>query len=439
MRITVDGVAGSGVAAKDIVLAIIAHVGADGAPATPSNSPFGDPGIVDRRAADAVQYVDRGRRALRHGRAGREDLCLSQRPAYRRRARNSIRAVEEWSSLTTDREAQFDRDVTLDAKDIAPTVTWAPVPRTRCRSTPACPIPRANPTRRARAISRRARIHGHRARSKATDIAVDRVFIGSCTNSRIEICGRRRRPGWPDQQGAGPSFRGLFADQASGEEEGSIASSSTPGSNGRIRLLDCVGINGDLVASGERCASTTNRNFRPAGSGRADASDVAGHGSRRRRSTATWRGAPLSRRKRTLTSGDQVHQLTAAACPINQSNLNTDQILPARYLKWTRAMGRQGAVPGPPLRRRGQGESRTSRSTTGLRNARIVVGGRNFGCARRARPPSMRSMTTVRVVIAPSFGDIFSGNAIQNGWLAMVTDDEAAEIMAALQRTPSCR
>ena len=136
---------------------------------------------------------------------------------------------------------------------------------------------------------------------------------------------------------------------------------------------------------------------------------------------------------------DKFTKLTAAACPINQTNLNTDQILPARYLKWTRAMG-IGKVLFQDLRFDAEGKENPDFpiNRPAWRNARIVVGGRNFGCG-SSREAAVYALYDygVRVVIAPSFGDIFSGNAIQNGLvLAMVTDDEAAEIMAALQQTP---
>ena len=137
---------------------------------------------------------------------------------------------------------------------------------------------------------------------------------------------------------------------------------------------------------------------------------------------------------------DKFTKLTAAACPIDQTNLNTDQILPARYLKWTRAHGhRQGAVPGPALRRRGQGAAGFPDQQAGVARApRSSSARRNFGCG-SSREAAVYALYDygVRCVIAPSFGDIFSGNAIQNGLLtAIVTDEEAAEIMAALQRTP---
>src|SRR5258707_1003209 len=136
---------------------------------------------------------------------------------------------------------------------------------------------------------------------------------------------------------------------------------------------------------------------------------------------------------------DKFTKLTGPACPIDQPNLNTDQILPARYLKWTRAMG-IGKVLFHDLRFDSEGKERSDFpiNRPAWRNAKIVVGARNFGCG-SSREAAVYALYDygVRCVIAPSYGDIFSGNAIQNGLLtAIVTDEEAAEIMAALNRTP---
>ena len=136
---------------------------------------------------------------------------------------------------------------------------------------------------------------------------------------------------------------------------------------------------------------------------------------------------------------DKFTKFTGTACPINQPNLNTDQILPARYLKWTRTMG-IGKVLFQDLRFDAQGNEKPDFpiNKPAWRDAKIVAGARNFGCG-SSREAAVYALYDygVRCVIAPSFGDIFSGNSIQNGLLlAAVTDDEAAEIRAALQRTP---
>jgi len=132
-------------------------------------------------------------------------------------------------------------------------------------------------------------------------------------------------------------------------------------------------------------------------------------------------------------------RLTGAACPIEQANVNTDQIIPARFLKWTRDMG-IGKVLFNDLRFDAEGHERADfpLNRPAWRGAKIVVAARNFGCG-SSRESAVYALHDygIRCVIAPSFGDIFSGNAVQNGLLtAIVTDAEAAEIMAALCDNP---
>jgi 3-isopropylmalate/(R)-2-methylmalate dehydratase small subunit len=132
--------------------------------------------------------------------------------------------------------------------------------------------------------------------------------------------------------------------------------------------------------------------------------------------------------------------VTGAACPIEQANVNTDQIIPARFLKWTRDMG-IGKVLFNDLRRDAEGRETPDfpLNRPAWRDAKIVVAARNFGCG-SSRESAVYALFDygIRCVIAPSFGDIFSGNAVQNGLLtAIVGDAEAAEIMAALRDNPA--
>ena len=132
-------------------------------------------------------------------------------------------------------------------------------------------------------------------------------------------------------------------------------------------------------------------------------------------------------------------RLTAAACPLDVTNLNTDQLLPARYLKWPRSAG-LGKVLLQDLRFDPEGHERPDfpLNRPVWREAKIIVGGRNFACG-SSREAAVYALYDygIRCVIAPSFGDIFSGNAVQNGLLtAVVDDDAAAEIIATLNATP---
>jgi 3-isopropylmalate/(R)-2-methylmalate dehydratase small subunit len=136
---------------------------------------------------------------------------------------------------------------------------------------------------------------------------------------------------------------------------------------------------------------------------------------------------------------DKFTRLTATACPLDRTNLNTDQLLPARYLKWPRSAG-FGKVLLHDLRFDADGSERPDfpLNHPAWRDAKIIVGGRNFGCgsSREAAVYALHDYG-IRCVIAPSFGDIFSGNAVQNGLLtAIVSDEKVVEIMVTLVHAP---
>jgi 3-isopropylmalate/(R)-2-methylmalate dehydratase large subunit len=266
MRITVDGRTAPGIAAKDIVLAIIAHIGADGA------------------TGHAIEYAGAAIRALSI--EGRLTLCnmsieaggrcgvvapdattfayLKGRP-YAPQGADFDRAVEAWSALVTDGDAKFDREVVLDAQSVAPIVTWGTSPEDALPIDACVPDPAREPDPARAGYLREALDYmGIAPGRKLTDITIDRVFIGSCTNARIEdlraaaavLAGRTTKV--PGLVSAGSSLVKRRA-----EEEGLDRIFRDAGLEwGESGCSMCVGINGDLVAPGERCASTTNRNFR---------------------------------------------------------------------------------------------------------------------------------------------------------------------------------
>jgi 3-isopropylmalate/(R)-2-methylmalate dehydratase large subunit len=266
MRITVEGCAAPGVAAKDIALAIIAHIGADGAT-----------GCAVEYAGSAIKALSiEGRLTLcnmsieagaRCGMIATDDATfayLKDRP-YAPSGADFDRAVEAWSTLTTDSDARFDREVGLEGANIAPIVTWGTSPEDALPIDASVPDPaREADEDRAKYLRDALDYMGIAPGRKLTDIAIDRVFIGSCTNSRIEdlraaaavLAGRTSKV--PGLVSAGSS---LIKRQA--EEEGLDRVFRAAGLEwGESGCSMCVGMNGDLVAPGERCASTTNRNFR---------------------------------------------------------------------------------------------------------------------------------------------------------------------------------
>ena len=266
MRVTVDGEAAPGISGKDIVLAIIAHIGADGA--TGGALEFAGSAIralsIEGRLTLCNMSIEAGARCGLIAPDETAFAYLQGRP-YAPKGADFDKAVEEWSTMKSDDGAAFDKDVRLDAKAIAPIVTWGTSPEDALPIDASVPDP-ARETDEARAKYLRGALEymGISPGKKLTDIAVDRVFIGSCTNSRIEdlraaaavLSGRTSKV--PGLVSAGST---LIKQQA--EQEGLDRIFRDAGLEwGESGCSMCVGINGDLVAPGERCASTTNRNFR---------------------------------------------------------------------------------------------------------------------------------------------------------------------------------
>lgn len=132
-------------------------------------------------------------------------------------------------------------------------------------------------------------------------------------------------------------------------------------------------------------------------------------------------------------------RLTAKACPLTLPNINTDQILPARYLKWPRSAG-LGRVLFQDLRYDADGTERPDFPLNRpiWRDAKILIGGRNFGggSSREAAVYALYD-AGIRCVIAPSFGDIFTQNSVKNGLLtAIVTEMDAADLAAVIAAKP---
>jgi 3-isopropylmalate/(R)-2-methylmalate dehydratase large subunit len=266
LRIRVDGALPPGTGAKDIALTIIARIGADGAQ-----------GHAIEYAGSAICGLSmEGRMTLcnlsieaggRLGMVAPDETTFSflrGRP-FAPQGDAFDRAVEDWRRLPSDADAEFDREVVIDAAEIAPTVTWGVSPEHAAPIDAAVPDPEAlaDPGR-AQAIRDALAYMDLRPGQKLTEVPVDRVFIGSCTNSRIE-----------DLRAAAAVLAGRKAVVPGLVSPGSSAVKRQAEEEGLDRIFReaglewvesgcsmCVGMNGDLVPPGERCASTTNRNFK---------------------------------------------------------------------------------------------------------------------------------------------------------------------------------
>ncbi len=265
MRVHVDDVLPPGTTAKDLILAIIGTIGAGGAVGHVIE--YDGPGIaalsVEQRMTVCNMSIEAGARA---GLVSPDDKVfdyLADRP-YAPRGELRDRALAWWRTLPSENGASYDREVRIAAADIAPMVTWGTSPEQVAPITGRIPDPADEPDTERRARMEKALAYmALRPGTELRRIPVDRVFIGSCTNSRIEdlraaaAVAKGRRAAVPTMVVPGS---GLIRRQA--EREGLHEIFIAAGFEWREPGCSmCVGINGDTLQPGERCASTSNRNF----------------------------------------------------------------------------------------------------------------------------------------------------------------------------------
>ena len=265
MRVTVEGRLGFGVTAKDVILAVIARIGAAGG----VGHVIEYAGAVmramtmDERMTVCNMSIEAGARAGMVAPDETTFAYLEGRP-FAPRGERWARALAYWKTLSSDAEARFDREVALDGTEIAPTVTWGTSPQDALPITERVPDPaRAADATRRESMERALAYMGLTAGTPLTDIVVDRVFIGSCTNSRLDdlraaaqvVKGRRAVvPAW--------IVPGSGLVKRAAEAEGLDQIFREAGFEWREAGCSmCVGMNGETARAGERVASTSNRNF----------------------------------------------------------------------------------------------------------------------------------------------------------------------------------
>jgi 3-isopropylmalate/(R)-2-methylmalate dehydratase large subunit len=266
MRVTVNGKTGAGVGAKDIALAMIARIGADGAQGHTVEFTGGAITALsmEGRMTLCNMSIEAGGRCGMVAPDATTFGYLKGRP-YAPKGAAFDAAIEAWSALVSDSCATFDREVAFDAGTIAPIVTWGTTPDDALPIDGNVPDPsREGDPVRAQYLRDALDYMGIAPGKKLTEIAVDRVFIGSCTNARIE-----------DLRAAAAVLAGRVSKVPGLVSPGSTMVKRQAEAEGLDRIFRdaglewaeagcsmCLGLNGDLVPAGERCASTTNRNFR---------------------------------------------------------------------------------------------------------------------------------------------------------------------------------
>ena len=265
MRITVDGAIPAGVTAKDIILAIIAKIGTAGA--TGHAIEYAGSAIralsMEGRLTVCNMSIEAGARC---GMVAPDDTTYQylHGRAYAPQGALWEQALAYWRALPTDDGARFDREVSLDVSRLAPMVTWGTSPEEALPIDAVVPDPASGASADQRAHMAQALAYmGLKPGMPLSSIAIDNAFIGTCTNGRIEdlraaaavLKGRTIKvKGWVSpgsttikRQAEAEGLDRIFKD-AGFEWRGSGCSS-------------CVAMSGDTVPAGERCASTSNRNF----------------------------------------------------------------------------------------------------------------------------------------------------------------------------------
>src|SRR5581483_1759872 len=266
-RITVNGKRPHGVTAKDIILYIIRTIGTDGAT-----------GYVIEYAGEAIRSLTMEERmtvcnmSIEAG--ARAGMIAPDETTYRYiegrefapKGKAFEDAVAYWKTLPTDEGAKFDRELTIDAASLVPQVSWGTSPGMVADITGRVPDPEKMPDENSRKAARRALEYmGLTAGTPIEEVKIDRVFIGSCTNSRIEDLRAAAAIAKGKKVAASVNAMVVPGSQAiklQAENEGLDRIFREAGFDWRESGCSmCLAMNPDVLQPGERCASTSNRNF----------------------------------------------------------------------------------------------------------------------------------------------------------------------------------
>ncbi len=267
MEVRVDGQLPNGVSAKDVILGIIGHIGVNGG--TGHVIEYTGEAIrglsMDGRMTVCNMSIEGGARA---GMIAPDDTTFDYvrtRP-YAPKGNELEALIEQWRQLPTDAGASYDHTVVINASDLAPFVTWGTKPDMVVPITGQVPDPNSFETTAEREAAERALEYmGLEPNQRIEDIKIDRIFLGACTNARID-----------DLRAAANVIRGRQVNsdvyamvvpgsarvKAQAEAEGLDQVFKDAGFDWRVAGCSmCLGMNPDILDPGQRCASTSNRNF----------------------------------------------------------------------------------------------------------------------------------------------------------------------------------
>jgi 3-isopropylmalate dehydratase len=455
MRITVDGPFNQGVTSKDFILHVIGVIGTAGG--TGSVIEFAGDAIkklsMEARMSICNMAIEAGARA---GLIAPDDVTfeyLKGRPMAPR-GETWDKAISYWKTIASDSDAVYDSEIVVKGADVEPTVTWGTSPQDVVPISGVVPDPAesSDPQRKA-AMERALTYMGLIPGTKMEEIVIDKVFIGSCTNGRIEDLravariARGRKVADSVYAMVVPGS-GIVKEQA--EAEGLHTILIEAGFDWREPGCSmCLAMNPDKLLPQERCASTSNRNFegRQGNGGRthlvspamAAAAAITGKLSDVRKfdmcaefpitDSRIYLGdevviAPEAKKGKggRVFDSDAVPKfvtLKGTAAVLDLQNIDTDMIIPKQFLKTIKRTG-LGVSAFYEMRYNEDGSEREDfvLNKAGFRNAKILIAGDNFGCgSSREHAPWAINDFGIRCIISTSFADIFFNNCFKNGML----------------------
>jgi 3-isopropylmalate dehydratase len=491
MKVQVDGELAPGVSSKDIILHVIGKIGTAGG--TGAVIEFCGSAIrglsMEARMSICNMSIEGGARA---GMVAPDQITidyLKGRPlAPKVDSPEWKKACNYWLSLKSDEDAKFDHEIYIDSKDIAPTVSWGTSPQDVVPITGVVPGPEDfDDEVKKEACKRALKYMGLTAGTPMQEVKLDKVFIGSCTNARIEDL--RAAASVVEGKKVAPNIKHAMIVPGSGlvkqraEQEGLDKIFIEAGFDWREAGCSmCLGMNPDILSPGERCASTSNRNFegRQGAGGRthlmspvmAAAAAIVGNLADVRKLAPSTSSATKSSPKvevahiqdaesdedldRLMDSPEENQQsytaststkgasagmpkfetLRGYAAPMDIANIDTDAIIPKQFLKTIKRSGLGSALFHGWRYEAGSDKEDASfvLNQEPYRQAKILVcTGPNFGCgSSREHAPWALLDFGIKCIIAPSFGDIFFNNTFKNGMLPLrITDQAALNAIAA--------
>ena len=426
-RINVNGQLPLGVTSKDVILQIIGKIGTAGG--TGSVIEYAGDLIrsltVEQRMTICNMTIEGGARAGLIAPDEKIFNYLKGKPMSPK-GDNWEKALNHWNNLKTDTDASFDQELNLNANEILPMITWGTSPQDVITIDDKVPNPQnENDEDKKNSIERALKYMGLKPNMAAKDIKIDKVFIGSCTNGRIEDL-REAAKILKDKKISSHvnamvvPGSGLVKEQA--EQEGLDKIFVNSGFEWREPGCSmCLAMNADKLKPEERCASTSNRNFEGR-QGRGGRTHLVSPGMA---ATAAISGN-LDDVRKYQNKMQKFNKLKSIPAYLPIVNIDTDMIIPKQFLKTIKRTG-LGKNLFFEMRYDDQGKeiSDFALNQSPFNSSKILIAGKNFGCgSSREHAPWALLDFGITCVISSSYADIFYSNCFKNGILPIILEEE---------------